>query len=228
MVLSAVMEDYLKSIYHLQQETDDKVRTSEIADYLDVTAPSVTSMLDKLEERGLINHEKYMGVSLTPDGERVALEVIRRHRLLEAYLTEHLEYSWTDVHDEADRLEHYISDDLAARVAAALDDPETDPHGAPIPSSTLELPDQHVGTALSEFEEKTVVVIEQVSDRDPEVLEYLSDRGIEPGSEHMIREIASFGLYTLDPLDGGDSVSLPEHVAQSVQVAPVELVQIEF
>jgi DtxR family Mn-dependent transcriptional regulator len=150
-MLSAVMEDYLKAIYHIQQETGEDVSTSEIADHLDVTAPTVSSMLDKLQERDLIEREKYQGVALTTDGERVALEVIRHHRLLEAYLTEHLDYSWTDVHDEADRLEHHISDDLAARVAAALDDPETDPHGAPIPNSTLELPEADVGTALPDF-----------------------------------------------------------------------------
>lgn len=222
MMLSAVMEDYLKAIYHLQQGGEERVRTSEIADYLDVTAPTVSSMLDKLEERELIDREKYKGVSLTADGERVALEVIRHHRLLEAYLTEHLDYSWADVHEEAERLEHHISDDLAARVAAALDDPETDPHGDPIPNSTLEFPDQDVGTALSEFEEDTVVVVERVSDRDPEILEYLSEHGIDPGTELVIREVAPFGLYTLEPIAGGESVSVPEHVAQYVRVAPAE------
>jgi len=219
-MLSAVMEDYLKAIFHIQQETGEDVSTSEIADHLDVTAPTVSSMLDKLEERGLIEREKYQGVSLTTDGERVALEVIRHHRLLEAYLTEHLDYSWADVHDEADRLEHHISDDFAARVAAALDDPETDPHGAPIPNSTLELPEAEVGTALAEFEEGTVVVVEQVSDRDPSVLEYLSDHGVNPGTELLIRDVAPFGMYTLEPVDGGESVSLPERVAQYVRVSP--------
>lgn len=223
-MLSAVMEDYLKAIYQLQQKTEGQVGTSQIADYLDVTSPTVTSMLDNLEERELIDREKYKGVLLTTDGERVALEVIRHHRLLEAYLSEHLEYSWADVHDEADRLEHHISKDLATRVAAALDDPEKDPHGDPIPNSTLELPAQDVGTALSECEEDTVVVIEQVSDREPGILEYLSDRGVEPGTELMVREIAPFGMYTLEPIEGGEAISLPEHVAQSVRVAHVELV----
>ncbi|AGB39907.1 metal-dependent transcriptional regulator [Natronococcus occultus] len=220
------MEDYSKAIYHLQQETDDEVRTSEIADHLDVTAPTVSNMLDKLEDQELINREKYKGVSLTLDGEQVALEVIRNHRLLESYLTEHLDYSWADVHDEADRLEHHISDELAARVAATLNDPETDPHGAPIPNSTLELPDKHVESVLSEFEEEAMIV-EQVSDRDPEVLEYLSEHGIDLGTELVIRKVTPFGLYTLEPVEGGESVSLPEYVAQSVRVASVELAYIQ-
>lgn len=223
MMLSAVMEDYLKAIYHLQQETDQLVSTSAIATHLDVTPPTVSSMLDKLEERALIEREKYKGVFLTTDGERVALEVIRHHRLLEAYLTEHLDYSWADVHDEADQLEHHISDEFVARVATALDDPETDPHGDPIPNATLELPDQDVGASLSEFGADAVVVVERVSDRDPEVLEYLSEHGIEPGTELTITEVAPFGVYTLEPTEGRESVSLPEHVAQCVRVAPVKM-----
>ena len=222
MMLSAVMEDYLKAIYHLQQETDGRVGTSMIAEHLGVTPPTVSSMLDKLEERELIDREKYKGVSLTTDGERVALEVIRHHRLLESYLTEHLDYSWAEVHEEADTLEHYISEDLADRVAARLDDPETDPHGDPIPNSTLELPERHAGTALPEFDEDTVVVIERVSDRDAEVLGYLFDHGIEPGAELVIVEVAPFGLYTLKSLADDQVVSLPEHVAQNVRVSRVE------
>ncbi|MEM4781496.1 MAG: metal-dependent transcriptional regulator, partial [Halalkalicoccus sp.] len=152
-MLSAVMEDYLKAIYQLQREGDGKrVRTSAIADHLDVTPPTVTSMLSKLEERGLAEREKYKGVTLTPEGERVALEVIRHHRLLEAYLTEHLDFTWSEVHDEADRLEHHISEAFEERVAAMLEDPTVDPHGAPIPNADLEPPEEPTGEALAEFE----------------------------------------------------------------------------
>lgn len=216
------MEDYLKAIYHFQTETGERVRTSEIADALDVTAPTVTSMLDKLEERGLIERKKYKGVSLTPDGEGVAIEVIRNHRLLEAYLTEHLDYSWVEVHEEADRLEHHVSDKFVARITAALDDPETDPHGDPIPNSKLELSDKGPGAALSEFKEDAFVVVERVSDRDSEVLEYLAAHGIEPRTELTIREIAPFGMITVEPRDGDQPVSLPQHIAQYVRVASVE------
>lgn len=222
-MLSAVMEDYLKAIYHLQDDADTKVRTSEIADALEVTAPTVTSMLDKLKDRDLIEREKYSGVRLTADGERVALEVIRHHRLLETYLNEHLDYSWEEVHEEADRLEHHISDVFATRVEASLDDPERDPHGDPIPTAALELPTTMTATALFEFDEGERVVVEQVSDRDPEVLEYLADRGIGPGTELVVEEVAPIGMITVTTQDSPESVSLPERAARHVRVAPVEV-----
>jgi DtxR family transcriptional regulator, Mn-dependent transcriptional regulator len=224
MMLSAVMEDYLKAIYHLQTEADgedERVRTSAIAEYLDVTPPTVTSMLSKLEERELVVREKYKGVALTPDGERVALEVVRHHRLLEAYLTEHLDFTWSEVHDEADRLEHHISEAFEERVAAALDDPEVDPHGAPIPNEDLEPPATSPGTALAECEEGDHVVVREVSDHDPEILEYLSERGINPGVELEIVEVAPFGMITARPEGHEESLSLPERVALHVRVASV-------
>jgi len=134
------MEDYLKAVYVLQMETAPPVATSDIAGYLDVTAPTVSSMVGDLEERGLVTREKYEGVELTPEGETVALEVLRHHRLIEAYLAEHLDYDWSEVHEEADRLEHHISEAFERRVAAALDDPEVDPHGDPIPGADLSPP----------------------------------------------------------------------------------------
>ena len=220
MMLSAVMEDYLKAIYTLQAERDggQRIRTSEIAEHVGVTSPTVTSMLDKLEERDLVDREKYKGVTLTTDGERVALEVIRHHRLLEAYLTEHLDYSWEEVHDEADRLEHHISEEFEARVAAALADPTVDPHGAPIPNADLEPPERRPATALSEFEEGSVVRVEEVSDHDPAVLEYLSEHGVDPGTELAIEEVAPFGMVTARAEGHDESVSLPEEVARHVRV----------
>lgn len=221
-MLSAVMEDYLKTIYMLQEDGDgERVRTSAIADYLDVTPPTVTSMLSKLEERGLADREKYNGVELTDEGETVALEVIRHHRLLEAYLAEHLEFTWSEVHEEADRLEHHISEAFEQRVAAALDDPTVDPHGAPIPNADLEPPEEPVGDALAECEEGTTVAVREVSDRDPAVLEYLSEHGINPGVSLTIVEVAPFGMVTVRPDDRDGTVSLPEAVARHVRVAPV-------
>src|SRR6056297_4177740 len=150
-MLSDVMEDYLKAIYTLQEGSEDPVATSDIADELDVTPPTVTSMVEKLEDRGLVEREKYKGVELTPEGETVALEVIRHHRLLEAYLTEHLDYSWSEVHDEADALEHHISEEFERRVAEALDDPEVDPHGDPIPGVDLDPIESDDTDRLTEF-----------------------------------------------------------------------------
>lgn len=219
-MLSAVMEDYLKAIYHLQIGTDERVSTSEIAEYMDVSPPTVTSMIGKLAERELVDREKYAGVELTTDGERVALEVIRHHRLLEAYLTEQLDYNWSDVHDEADRLEHHISEEFERRLAESLGDPDVDPHGAPIPSEDLEPPNERTGTALADHDETETVVVEQVSDDDPEVLDYLAEHGITPGVELTIVEIAPFGMVTVRPsnAEDDDHVSLPETIAHEVRV----------
>ncbi|OVE84309.1 metal-dependent transcriptional regulator [Natronolimnobius baerhuensis] len=226
MMLSDVMEDYLKIIYQLQRSTDDRIKTSEIAEELDVTSPTVTSMLDKLEDRSLVDREKYRGVTLTDEGETVALEVVRHHRLLEAYLTEHLDYDWSEVHDEADRLEHHISENFEARVADALDQTEVDPHGAPIPSADLEPPKRTDGKSMMEFEAGETVIVEEVADHDADVLSYLADHGVEPGVELEIIEVAPFGMLTARATGHDEPVSLPEDVAHHVRVSrPAELEQ---
>ncbi|MDY6819308.1 MAG: metal-dependent transcriptional regulator [Halobacteriales archaeon] len=220
-MLSDVMEDYLKAIYYLQSRADDdRVATSEIADYLDVTPPTVTSMIGKLDDRDLVTREKYKGVTLSPKGESVALEVLRHHRLLETYLTEQLDYDWSEVHDEADRLEHHISEEFERRVADALDDPEVDPHGDPIPTADLDPLDETNGTTLDEYDEGETVVIERVSDREVSELRYLAENGIEPGTRVRIVEIAPIGMITVAPEDTESPVSLPRKVARSVRVAP--------
>ncbi|WP_327052393.1 metal-dependent transcriptional regulator [Halomicrococcus gelatinilyticus] len=218
-MLSDVMEDYLKTIYTLQEDSDDPVATSEIADELDVTPPTVTSMVEKLEERGLVEREKYKGVELTTEGETVALEVLRHHRLLEAYLNEHLDYCWSEVHEEADRLEHHISEEFERRVADALDDPEIDPHGDPIPSADLSPIEADDTTPLSDHETGDRVVVARVNDRDEEELRYLDEAGIVPGTELEIADVAPFGMVTVQVDDGGQS--LPESVARSIRVRAV-------
>ena len=220
-MLSDVMEDYLKAIYQLQRGREERIRTSEIADVLDVTSPTVTSMIEKLADRGLVDHEKYSGVTLTEEGETVALEVVRHHRLLEAYLAEHLDYDWAEVHEEADRLEHHISENFEARLADALGDPEVDPHGSPIPSADLEPPETPTGEPVSAFEEGDHVIVEEVDDDDPAVLSYLADHGVEPGVELEIREVAPFGMVTASATDSDGTVSLPERIAEQVRVAPL-------
>src|SRR6056297_1239939 len=165
-MLSDVMEDYLKAIYALQQDEEGPVATSAIAEYLDVTPPTVTSMIEKLEDRGLVEREKYKGVELTPEGETVALEVIRHHRLLESYLAEHLDYSWSEVHDEADALEHHISEEFERRVAEVLGNPTVDPHGDPIPTADLAPIDREEADTLSDHGVGDRVVVTRVSDRE--------------------------------------------------------------
>jgi DtxR family Mn-dependent transcriptional regulator len=217
-MLSDVMEDYLKAIYALQQD-DDPVATSAIAEYLDVTPPTVTSMVEKLEDRGLVEREKYKGVELTAEGETVALEVLRHHRLLESYLTEHLDYSWSEVHEEADTLEHHISEEFEQRVAEVLGDPEVDPHGDPIPSADLTPPEADDTTALSERDPGDRLVVARVSDRDEEELRYLADAGVAPDTRLEVADVAPFGMVTVR-FDDGREQSLPENVARSIRVLP--------
>ncbi|MFB6125110.1 MAG: metal-dependent transcriptional regulator [Halanaeroarchaeum sp.] len=215
-MLSDVMEDYLKAIYELEQDVGPPVRTSAIAEYLDVTSPTVTSMMEKLADRGLVVREKYAGVELTEDGERVALEVLRHHRLIEAYLAEHLDYEWSEVHDEADVLEHHISEAFEERVAAALDDPAVDPHGDPIPGADLEpIPDDET-RPLSAFDSGDEVIVARVRDRDEEELVYLADAGIVPGRRLEIVEVAPIGMYTVVHEEG--QAHLPESIADVTRV----------
>jgi len=215
-MLSDVMEDYLKAIYELQDEHGAPVGTSAIAEHLDVTSPTVTSMLETLADRGLVDREKYKGVELTEEGRTVALEVLRHHRLLETYLTEHLEYDWTEVHDEADVLEHHISEEFERRLAAALDEPTVDPHGDPIPGADLSEPEASEHTRLADHEAGDVVEIARVSDRDDEELRYLQDAGLTPGTVVDVVSVAPFGMVTVD--GDGDEQSLPEAVAASIEV----------
>jgi DtxR family Mn-dependent transcriptional regulator len=216
-MLSDVMEDYLKVIYSLQVDHGPPVSTSAIAEQMDKTPPTVTSMVEKLAERGFLDREKYKGVELTDEGETVALEVLRHHRLLEAYLTEHLDYSWAEVHDEADALEHHISEEFERRVAEALGNPEVDPHGDPIPSVDLDPIDHTETSLLSDYETGDRVVVSRVSDRDAAELEYLDDAGIVPGTELVVVDVAPFGMVTVR-VDGDEEQSLPESVARTIRV----------
>ncbi len=210
------MEDYLKAIYVLQSEEGPPVSTSAIAEYLDKTSPSVTDMLGKLEDRGLVEREPYQGAELTAEGEAVALEVVRHHRLLEAFLADRLDYDWSEVHDEADALEHHISEDFERRVAETLGDPAVDPHGDPIPSADLEPVDEGSGPRLSDHVEGDHVVVTRVSDRDETELDYLADAGITPDTELTVVDVAPFGMVTVETPTGEQS--LPAEIARSIRV----------
>jgi DtxR family Mn-dependent transcriptional regulator len=215
-MLSDVMEDYLKAIHHLNGE---RVSTSEIAEYLEVSPSTVTSMLAKLDDRGLADYEKYEGIVLTEEGETVALEVLRHHRLLESYLAERLDYDWADVHDEADRLEHHISEEFERRIAAEMDDPEVDPHGDPIPGVDLAPIDEAETSRLADHVAGETVIVERVRDRDGDELDYLAEAGITPGTRLRIEEVAPFGMVTVRT--GEDGQSLPERIATSIRVRVV-------
>ena len=180
---SEAVEDYAKAIYALQRRTDgDPVSTNDLADRMGVTAGSASAMLKKLSQLGLADHVPYRGVQLTTDGERLALEVLRHHRLLELYLVEHLDVPWDRVHEEADALEHVLSADLEARIAAKLGHPTHDPHGDPIPDAELHI-DEEDTRSLSDLHAGDRGRFVRVSDSDPAMLRYLEERGIALGDE---------------------------------------------
>jgi DtxR family transcriptional regulator, Mn-dependent transcriptional regulator len=186
------VEDYAKAMYALAQRGEGPVGTSALADRLGVSPASVTAMLKRMHAMKLVTHEPYRGVTLTPAGEKVALEVMRHHRLLEAYLSEALGMPWDRVHDEAEVLEHYISEELEERIATALGDPNRDPHGDPIPDRELVLGDEE-GVALVELELGESGTFSRVSDSDPEMLRYLAEQGIRPGAKLRVTERQPFG-----------------------------------
>ena len=185
-------EDYLKSILELESK-GTPAQTSAIAEALAVAPPSVSGMLKKLAEADLIEHEPYKGVVLTLAGRRAALRIVRRHRILESYLMSKLGYDWDTVHDEAERLEHAVSDQLIERMAMALGNPRYDPHGAPIPTTggEIERPN-HV--PLTEIPVGRVAELRMVSDKEPERLRYLATLGLKPG--------ATFEVLSRQPFRG--------------------------
>jgi DtxR family Mn-dependent transcriptional regulator len=198
---SPAIEDYCKAVYTLETRTDEPVPTNALAERLGLTTGSVSGMLKKLDESGLIAHVPYRGVRLTGDGRLIALEVIRHHRLLELFLARTLDMSWDRVHDEAEVLEHFLSDDLEDLIAAKLGHPTIDPHGDPIPSAELEL-HEHVTKSLDTLEPGEAGTFVRVSDADPEMLRYLAGQGILPGGRVEVLDRQPFGGPLRVAVDG--------------------------
>jgi len=190
--LTRSVEDYLKSIYHLSSQ-GGFATTSDIAAMLEVAPPSVSGMMKRLSETGLIEHVPYRGVQLTHQGRHAALQMIRRHRILEVYLTQQLGYDWGDVHDEAERLEHAVSEKLIDRMAGALGDPRYDPHGAPIPTAAGEIEEAELVT-LAAAAVGATLLLRQVGGRDenPARLRYLAEQGLIPGTRLTVVERQPF------------------------------------
>ncbi len=201
---SPAVEDYCKAIFTLESRNDEPVATNPLADRLGITPGSVSAMLKRLGELGLLEHHPYRGVRLTREGRMVALEVIRHHRLIELFLAEALEMPWDRVHAEAEVLEHVISEELEQLIAAKLGDPSFDPHGDPIPSAELEL-NEPTTQPLELLDEGQGGVFVRVSDADPEMLRYLSERGIAPGDRLLVRERQPFGGPLLVSFADGES-----------------------
>jgi DtxR family Mn-dependent transcriptional regulator len=178
-LISGVMEDYLKAIYKLQR-AHESVGTSELAKELRVAPATTTAMVQRLARLRLVSYHRYRGLTLTAAGQRIALETIRHHRLIELYLAQHLGIDLDKVHGEAEKMEHVLSDDVERRMAAALGDPTTDPHGDPIPSAEGTIRDVRYPD-LTTFAPGAIGVVARVSDRDPATLRRLADLGILPG-----------------------------------------------
>jgi DtxR family transcriptional regulator, Mn-dependent transcriptional regulator len=202
---TSAIEDYAKAIYALEERGSDPVTTNALADRLGVTPASASGMVKRLDELGLVEHRPYHGVSLTENGKRIALEVMRHHRLLELYLVKSLGVPWDRVHAEAEVLEHVLSEELEELIATKLGDPTVDPHGDPIPTRELTI-EEGSTDSLQSLGPGTRGTFTRVSDSDPEMLRFLAERGIAPGDE----------LEVIDkqPFDGplfvrfGDSVQV--------------------
>ncbi len=215
--LTAPVEDYLKAIYELE-ESGEPAETNAIARLLAIAPASVSGMVRRLADQGLITHERYHGARLTTAGRRAALKTLRRHRVIEAYLTSALGYSWDRVHDEAERLEHAASDELVDRMAEAIGEPATDPHGAPIPTREGTLLERAL-VPLSSLAIGAAARVERVGDRDADRLRYLAELGIVPG--------AAIEVVAHEPFDGPISLriaaeerTIGHELASQVLVAP--------
>jgi len=217
--LSAVAQDYLKVIWNAQEWSLDKVSTKMLAEKIGVSASTASESIRKLAEQGLVNHEKYGAVTLTESGRRAALAMVRRHRLLEAFLVTELGYSWDEVHDEAEVLEHAVSDRLVARIDAKLGFPQRDPHGDPIPGS-----DGRVSTPparqLWSCDDGDAGTVARISDKDPEMLRYFDSIGINLDSRLRVltrREFAGMISIAVESADGAPTtVDLGSPAAQAI------------
>ena len=206
--LTHVIEDYLKTIYDLTADSG-RATTNQIAERMGVTPASVTNMIQKLAatDPPLLEYRKHRGVVLTEEGEKVALEILRHHRLLEMFLHQTLGYRWDEVHEEADRLEHVISEEFEERIAERLGNPRQDPHGDPIPTRELELPDNST-VPLSEMRPGEQGKVRRVRDTDPDLLRYLSDLGLTPGAKITVLDFSPFDHNLRLRVEGKDEAAV--------------------
>lgn len=220
---SKALEDYLKIIYKLEDiNTSDKgVQTSLIAERLAISQASVSNMLKKLAEKKHIRYEPYYGVSLTESGRKIALTMIRKHRILEQYLVERLGYSWDEVDEEAEVLEHTISDTLANRMWDDLGQPTHDPHGSPIPNLDGELVQQNL-EPLTDTVLNQVVIVKRIKNRSPEELRYLANIGLTTGVSLQIKNTAPLNGPLLVEINGADLHAIDYRLAMALLVTTAE------
>jgi DtxR family Mn-dependent transcriptional regulator len=200
LVKSESVQNFLKSVYALQQRME-RVSTNALADVLVISAPSVTDMAKRLEEAGLIDYQKYRGIILTPEGEHLALKIIRRHRLIELYLMEELGYKLPEVHDEAENLEHAVSDRFVEAISMKLNNPDVDPHGDPIPAADGTMVRRDL-QSLIDWPLNTVAVVSRIDTNNQDMLQHILDRGFKLG--------ASITILARDPFEGPIRVRLDD------------------
>ena len=217
--LTAVAQDYLKVIWNAQEWSLEKVSTKMLAEKIGVSASTASESIRKLVEQGLVDHEKYGAVTLTESGRRAALAMVRRHRLIEAFLVKELGYSWDEVHDEAEVLEHAVSDRLVARIDAKLGFPQRDPHGDPIPGSDGRVPTPPA-RQLWACHDGDAGTVARISDADPEMLRYFDSIGISLDSRLRVltrREFAGMISVAVESADGAPTtVDLGSPAAQAI------------
>jgi DtxR family transcriptional regulator, Mn-dependent transcriptional regulator len=211
------VEDYLKAIYQLS-EAGEPVSTSAIAERLGIAAGSVTGMLKRLSEAGLVEHTRYYGARLTDDGAQNAVRTIRRHRILELFLVKVLGFTWDRVHEEAERLEHVVSDEMIDRMAGVLGQPEADPHGAPIPEAGREFHERRY-PSLADLDTGDHAVLRRVPDEDPAALRYLAQLDLLPGAELEVLDVAPFNGPLRILINGREQV-VGRELAAYVSVEP--------
>ncbi|MBE2279866.1 MAG: metal-dependent transcriptional regulator [Ignavibacteriaceae bacterium] len=197
-------EDYIKAIYNTKNSGNGTATTSGIAEKLDVSKAATSEMVQKLSDLGLVDYEKYKGMSLTSEGERVALQILRRHRIWEMFLIEVLGLSWSEVHDEAERLEHSTSDFLIDKIEEFLGFPKFDPHGSPIPNKNFELPDAPLIYSLNEVSIGFSYKISRVLDKSNELMKYFTKIGVALHKEVFVKEILSFDGSVVIQIDGNE------------------------
>lgn len=213
---SESIQNFIKSVYTLEQRQEGRVSTNALAEMLAITAPSVTDMARRLQDIGLLDYQKYRGVILTAKGESLALKILRRHRLIELYLVEELGYALQDVHDEAEHLEHAVSDQFIEAISRRLGHPDVDPHGDPIPAVDGSITPRDL-VALIALPPKTPAVVSRFESDNQEMLHHILERGFKLGAE--------IELVSLDPFEGpvtvqvdGHQIIIGHHVAASIMV----------
>lgn len=215
-------ENYLKAIYKLVEQQGDAVTTNSIARQMNTKAASVTDMLKKLSEKKLIHYQKYKGVTLSERGEKVALSIIRKHRLWEMFLVEKLNFKWDEVHEVAEQLEHVNSDKLIEQLDKFLDFPKTDPHGDPIPDARGRLKSNH-SAPLSSFQKDDYCMVSGVIDHQPDFLRYLDDSGISLGDEISIKEVDSFDRSLQIQINNQHKRFISKQIADNILVQKINI-----